>query len=427
MVSEALLHNPLFQILLSLALGGLIGLRREMEAFYFPKSRGPVGLRTSMLFCLLGTISTFFAELPYLPVIIFSGLVLLVVAAYVHGLTYTHRLKMTTELIALCLFWVGVLLGKGELVTAILIAIFLSAAKEFHNEILQFIRRLTVPELRGMLQLLVVSGAILPFLPQTPIDPWGIFVPFKIWLLVIFISGINFVGYFLSKYFGERGGIPLTGILGALVSSTAVTVSFSTQSKKQTNITRILAVGMLLALGVMEWRVLLEIYLIGSSDMKGLFLLVPGLMGLFTLGYAWFVWKAFVRKEEKSLEAKNTEFKIKSPFHLLPALKFGGIFVAVLFAIAAGKHFLGDMGVYAAAFLSGLVDIDAVVLSSLESVRLGELSVDVAQKAIFVGLMVNTLIKIVYIVILGSRKLLRQTGVGIILTALVGVGIFFLI
>jgi uncharacterized membrane protein (DUF4010 family) len=206
-----------------------------------------------------------------------------------------------------------------------------------------------------------------------------------------------------------------------------VTASFSGQSKKRPEVTGILSVGMMLALGVMEHRILFEIYLIGGAETKGLFLLIPGIMGVFSLAYAGFMWKTLIKQKEKNIETKSIEFKIKSPFHILPALKFGGIFVSVLFAIAAGKHLFGDMGVYVAAFLSGLVDVDAVVLSSLESVRLGELSLDVAKNAIFIALVVNTLIKVAYTGILGSRKLLKQISLGVVLTSLVGAVVFWLV
>ena len=97
----------------------------------------------------------------------------------------------------------------------------------------------------------------------------------------------------------------------------------------------------------------------------------------------------------------------------------------VLFAQAAGKKYFGDSGVYAASVFSGLIDIDAIVLSSLESVKLEELSYSVAQNAISIALFVNTIIKILYVAFFGARKLVWKVTTGVLFSSFVG-GVMFL-
>ncbi len=269
---------------------------------------------------------------------------------------------------------------------------------------------------------MIFSGAVLPFLPTEPIDPWGIVVPFNIWLLVVFIAGINFVGYFLIKALGERAGTFLTAIFGSLVSSTAVTVSMAEQSLAKKVTQELLAAGIMVAIAVMNVRVLLEILVVGTAETKTIFLLVPAVMAV--VGFMFAFWLFRQANQKKSSSA---EIEVESPFELWPAIKFGIVFVLVLAAISIGKRFLGDAGVFVAAGLSGLADIDAVVLSSMESVRAGGLSVSTAETAIFIGMIVNTVVKLAYVGILGSRALLKKLFFGVSLTAVAGAVMWFFI
>ena len=72
---------------------------------------------------------------------------------------------------------------------------------------------------------LVIVLIVLPLLPDRALDPYDAFNPYKVMFLVILISGISFVGYFLTKFLGPEKGLGLTGLLGGLTSSTAVTAA----------------------------------------------------------------------------------------------------------------------------------------------------------------------------------------------------------
>jgi len=410
-------ESEVFKLLIALGLGTLMGLRRELDAQgVSEKNRGFMGIRTVVVFTLLGTLSTFFSELPTLPIFVFCGALVLVAIAYAHGAFMQKRIGLTSELSALAMVLVGILIGYEQFVPAIFLTIILIVLKEFRLELHKFISTLSVSETRGALQLLIFSGAVLPFLPTTPIDPWGIVVPFNIWLLVVFISGINFIGYFLIKALGARAGTFLTAIFGALVSSTAVTVSMAEQSLAKKGSQELLAAGIMVAIAVMNIRVLIEILVAGTAETKTTFLLVPVVMAVVGFGFAFWLFRKASQK--KSSEAA---FEVESPFELWPAIKFGMAFVAILAAISIGKRFLGDAGVFVAAGLSGIVDVDAVVLSSMEAVRAGGLSVSTAETALFIGVIVNTVIKLLYVGILGSRALLKKLSWGVSFIALSGI------
>lgn len=416
------LPTPVFALIIATLLGAVLGIRREMDAQEKNGKINFMGVRTTIILTVLGTISTFFPTMEYLPVVIFTGVLVLIAIAYTHGSFALNKIGMTSEFAGFITFWIGVLAGQGNFTIAILLTIFLAVLKEFRDDLHKFVHTLTVEENRGMVQLLALSGAILPFLPREAIDPWGVFVPFNVWLLVILISGMEFVGYFLTKYFGAKGGVPMTAFLGALASSTAVTVALAEKSRKIKK-SGILAVGIILAMGVMQIRVLFEIFLLGTAEFRGIYILIPFSMAIASLALAMLSFWKFSKNKSEELKVKH-EMEVSSPFEIAPALKFGAIFVIVLFMITFGKKYLGDAGVYGASFLSGLVDIDAVVLSSLEAVKQGELSADIAKTAIFIGLLVNSVVKIAYVAMLGSRDLTKKISVGVLTVSLIGVLIF---
>ncbi|PID70683.1 hypothetical protein CSB37_01200 [bacterium DOLZORAL124_38_8] len=406
---------PIENLLLSLGLGCFLGIRRELNQKNSEK-KGFMGVRTSILFAVLGTVSVLFPTLPQLPLFTFGALTLFVAISYAHDVvTFKHK-GLTREISALIIFWIGVLAGIGQSTLAILLTILLGIMGEFKTSIHNFVYTLTEQEVKGALQLLVFSGAVLPFLPQTAIDPWGIFVPFKIWLLVILISGLGFLGYFLTKYLSSKGGVLLSSFLGALVSSTAVCASLAEQSVRSRKL-NLLASGIFLALGTMQIRVLIEILAVGGSNFQNWFLLVPTGMALGSFGFAWMFFRGM--KDSKP----NKKPELSSPFELLPALKFGLLFVVVLLALHFAKKFLGNQGVYAAAALSGLVDVDAIVLSSVESANNGELTQPVSEIAIFLALFVNTLVKIFYASLIGSKSFVKKLIIPTVLVSLIGAGL----
>ena len=420
--TSSLLNMPIAELLIAALLGAFLGIRREMEA-QKNKEKSFMGFRTMTLLGCLGVVSTFFVNMPNLPIVFFGGLMVFLGIVYAHGSFKLERFGLTTELSAVLTFWMGVLVGSELQVLAIILTIVLATLNAFKDELHSFVGGINKAEWVGALQLLIFSGAILPFLPKTPIDPWEVFVPFNVWMLVMLISGIGFLGYFLTKYFGAKGGIPLTGFLGAIVSSTAVTTSMADQSKRS-HLTGIFAVGILIALATMQLRVAGEIMIWGEAALIKELIWVPISMSFAGAAMALFY---FLRTAKNhNLTAVKSDVKLESPFELGPALKFGVVFVVVLFSLALGKQYLGDSGIYAAAVLSGFIDVDAIVLSSLESVKLGEMTNEVAKNAISIAIFINSLVKILYVAILGSPKLIGKIATGTCVVCAVGGVVLFL-
>jgi len=126
-------------------------------------------------------------------------------------------------------------------------------------------RRMSPQDLRATLEFALITAVILPLLPNRGFGPFGVLNPFQIWLLVVFVSGIGFLGYVLMKVFGAHRGIGMTGLLGGLVSSTATTISLASRSKVTEALSRVLLLGILLASSMMYPRVMVEVAVVNPA------------------------------------------------------------------------------------------------------------------------------------------------------------------
>jgi len=376
-----------------------------------------MGVRTISIFVILGTISTFFKEFPYLPLYIFAGVFIFLIIAYYNGVFNLKKIGLTSELSALIMFWVGVLVGKEELMLAIILTIIMGIFTAYKQVFHSFAKNFSIREWSGSLQLLIITAVILPILPKEAIDPFGILIPFNIWLLVILISSIGFFGYFFDKYFSNKKSLLMTSLFGSVVSSTVVSTSLAIKSKKNKN-TNLLISGVMLAIAVMQFRIIAEIFIL-SKEFHLEFILPSFVMSALSLFFSFYFYKsAKVDKDDQHGIAKK--IKIESPFEIIPSLKFAAFFIVILFSIYFGKKFFGDFGAYFAAFIGSFGDADAVILSILESFKTVNSEVDFVSIIILIATVVNTLVKILYAFIFGSRKFFTKVLMPVIFTSITG-------
>ncbi len=413
--------NQIYQILISIFLGVFVGLRREMF-FQKEKTVGLMGIRTLPLITLLGTISTFFIEFQFLPILLFVGLFLFILIAYWNGVFNLKKYGLTSEILGLIMFLVGVLVGYGEIFLAVLLTIIISIFTAYKSQMHNFARKFAFQEWSGALQLIIITALILPVLPKEAIDSFGILVPYKIWILVIFISAIGFVGYFLQKYLGKQRGLLFTSAFGSIVSSTAITISLAHQSKKSDRI-NLFTSALILSILVMLIRIIIVVFIFASIFHFSF--IAPALI-MTVVALIFFLYYYFFDLKFKKEEIKiDKEEDIKNPFELLPALKFGLIFIVVLYLVYFGEYYFGEMGAYFAAGLAALVDTDAVVLSTLESFRALRMEAYLVINIIAIAIIVNTLIKIFYIFIFGRKELFKKIFIPILVISLAGFIPFF--
>ena len=382
--------------LIALALGALIGLEREY-ARYKKRGHDYAGIRTFPLISLFGALSAYMGIL-ISPWILIVGIILmgaLIVIAYFsvagHTRVYTGA---TSEVAGFLAFFLGVLVYYGEISLAVILTVVITVILYARSLLHHFAKRIKKEEMADTLKFIVIAFVILPLLPNQSYGPLELFNPYIFWLMVVFISGIGFVGYVLMKWFGEKG-IVLSGILGGLVSSTAVTSSFAERSLKEKKIYRTLVLGVILANTIMFIRILIEVSVINSALLMKL-ILPLGILILICVVFSYFLWK-------RSSPIKGGEMKLKSPFTLGPALKFGVIFAAILALVKVAEVYLASSGVYLVSFISGLADVDAITVSLSQLTRT-TLDLETAKIGIVLAALTNVGVKGGIAYFFGERK-----------------------
>jgi uncharacterized membrane protein (DUF4010 family) len=237
-----------------------------------------------------------------------------------------------------------------------------------------------------------------------------VLVPYRLWWLVVLISGLSLLGYVAVRLLGERRGLALTGLFGGLASSTAVTLSTARQSRAGGPASA-LAMSALVAWAVMFVRVLIEVAVTNPALLPPL--VVPlGAMAAASLGGALVLGR---------LGSGETEdLGLRNPFSLTAATRFGVLFAAVLLAVELARRFLPASALYGIAALAGATDVDAITLS-LASMAESSVDPDVAVRAIAIAAGSNTLVKLGMVAALGTRELAVRMGAVTLVIGAVGV------
>ena len=176
-----------------------------------------------------------------------------------------HDIDATTEAAGLVLIAAGVLAGIGQLavasgVTAVTVLLLIEKSR-LHA----LVARLDDDEVRAAARFAVMAVVILPLLPEGPFGPFGGVKPRQLWLLVLFFTGLSFIGYLARRMFGATHGYPLAGLLAGLVSSTNVTFTFARLSRAEPALSHTLAIGAIGASTVLFPRVLIATVVLNAE------------------------------------------------------------------------------------------------------------------------------------------------------------------
>ena len=403
--------NAISSFLIATLLGFLVGLERERKR----EVRGSIfaGIRTFPLIALLGAIS---GQLSGEVGTVMIPLGFAVLGALL-GLAYWRtsageKVGGTSEIAALVTLGLGVIAGLGHFTIALAGAVITTGVLSLRDELRQLSRALSHEDLFAAVQFAAVSLVILPLVPDRPLGPWGVWNPHTIWLQVVLISGLSFVGYLMVKLVGTARSIGLGGLLGGLVSSTAVTLSYSRRSRTHPALNLLLAVGVLLASAVMAPRILILLGIVAPD------LVVPALPPLATLFTLTLVSCALLYR--LSRKQPVDELELANPFELRTALQFAVVFALILLAARAAEVFLGESGVYLASIVAGLTRPDAMALTLGQQVQLG-LDPAVAARGLTLAVVSNTLFKAGLALSLGTRHFGRAVMVPLLLAAIAAV------
>jgi uncharacterized membrane protein (DUF4010 family) len=401
----------------ALGLGLLLGFERQRKQL--PNEEQFAGVRTFALISLLGATATHLQinlQLPWMLPVAFAAVAALALASYVMT-SRAGDVGATTEVSALMTFFIGSLCAAGEatLATALsVVALLMLSIKSWSAEAASHIE---AADVEAVLKFSIITVIVLPLLPNQTYgpEPLNVLNPFKVWLMVVLISGLNFASYVLVKVLGAEHGIGVTGILGGLVSSTAVTLGFSQRSRHEPQLASSFALGILVAWTIMFFRVLLAVAVI-DVDLARRLALGVGILGAVSLGCCAILF--FTHKSDEKGSVKSGS----NPFELGEAVKFGLLFgVVTLIAKAAEVH-LGATGLYIAGAVAGLTDVDAIALSMANLVGQEPDMIGVGARTILIAIMANTLTKTGMAVSVGAPELRRRILPFAVLLLAAGVG-----
>jgi uncharacterized membrane protein (DUF4010 family) len=371
----------------ALIIGTLIGLEREHSGA--ERRELFAGVRTFALIALTGAAAALAADAggsPWAFVAALGVLGLLLGIAY-YVIAIRNDIGLTTEVSALLTFLTGALCYWDYVLLAAAIGVVTAALLSFKGEMHRFAQHITRQDIYATLKFAAISAIVLPLLPNQSFGPPPLDVlnPYRIWLMVVLISGISFLGYVLLKLLPARHGVGITGLLGGLVSSTAVTISLAERSRQAPALAMHFALSIILAWGVMFVRTVVEIGAVDPSLVNAVWLPMLAAAAV-TLIYAALLYRRLGRGVQEHVEFAN-------PFELGAAIQFGLLYAAILLAARAAQLYLGSSGLYLSALFGGAADVTAITLTVAELHRTGSLDATAAVQALVLAASANTVVK----------------------------------
>lgn len=386
----------IYPFLVALLIGALIGTERQRRLLE-DKVRGVAGLRTFVLIALFGSLCSALAN-HYGSGFAIAGMAtftVLVTVGYAASISTLGRIDFTAAVAAVVTFALGMLAGSPDsTLLAVALSIITTWILATRTITHHYVEVLSETDLLDTLKMGIIALVIYPLLPETPIGPWGVLNPRQVWLFVVMVSLIGYVGYILIRILGAERGLSLTGILGGLASSTAVTSSMAMEVKVNRDILPSAVFATAIASCTMFPRILFIVLVVNRE----LFLaLLPYMLLMTLMGSSL----AYLRVRNNSSPGKDVT--VKDPFRIIPALKFGAFFAFVLIISKLANIYFGTAGIYATGIVSGLADVDAIALT-MASLAQSTLAASVAVTTITLAAITNTLVKLIIAYALGTQE-----------------------
>ena len=390
--------NDQLRFLVAIALGFLVGLERESRGNSL-STKLTAGVRTYTLISLFGFGCAWLYRLNIefiipIGIIVIGGMLLT---------TYLAKQKSgaigwTSEIAALLIFVVGVLSLLADIWIPMALGVFTTLLLSEKAELEKYIEKLDKSEFLAVVKFLIVTLIILPALPDEEYTQFKL-NPYRIWQIVILVSSIGFVGYFLMKKFGNKVGLWLSGLLGGIASSTAVSIAMGNIAKKNDHLVKRAFQATILACSVMYLRILVIIYLLNATLAFGIWWKLTILSGIGLL------LSMFAR--DKNIETETDSIStIQNPFEIKPAVIFAFLFVLLSIITILVKQFFGGGGLLALSAIVGVTDIDPFILSIINR----QLPVEnIISSAIIISMMSNTIVKGVYFGFLSKSSRIKVT------------------
>ena len=413
--------------LLLLGLSFFLGFAFE-EYYIRAHAKRPGGVRTFPLLALGGAL--LYRLDPSPPLLLAAGLVSL--GAWLAIYYWQHMKETDAEgfpnvglMVPLCNV-IALLLGPIALAepvwmaigTTVAVVLLLTAREELHS----YARRVEMREIVVAGRFLLITGLVLPLLPNHPVTKLTRITPYEAWLALVAVSTVSYASYLLRRYVVPQGAGLLVALLGGIYSSTVTTVVLARRTRTDPGSRAEAQAGIMLANAVMYLRLLIIVFLLNRALA---FALAPKLAGLALFGMllAGIWWWLFVRGRPPGEGPPIAQ--ATNPLAFGTAAIFAVLFVGVSIVVSIVTRRFGANGVYFLAGVVGVSDINPFVLS-LAQHGVASIPDAVRAAAVVIAAASNNIFQAVYSAAYSSGRSGIPPLAGLVLLGLAGLAAAFL-
>ncbi len=411
-------EDALLSLAVAVVAGGLIGAERQRA--HSGREGGDFGgIRTFPLVALTGAAAALLR-----PVaggwLLGAGLVGVVALLAITHARNKEDMGVSSEIAALVTYVLGAIASTPEVLPQgqrfLLVAAgagttmaLLGLKRVLHG----FTARLSEDDVFATAKFVLLALVVIPLLPNRTFGPLSVINPFNVGLMITLVAGISFAGYVAARLLGSRKGLLVTGLVGGLVSSTAVTLTFAGRAKERPDLAPLSAVAILAASSTMFVRVIAVVAAV-DPPLVATLALPLGAMAVVGYGAAGLLyWR------DRATGDSQEPVPLANPFELSRAVQFGLLYGGVLLVAKAAQVYLGSGGLYASSVLAGTTDVDAITLS-LTELHGGGLAAAVATTGITLATVTNTVVKGGIAAVAGGRALGRRLSPAVLAVLLAG-------
>lgn len=382
---------------LALAIGLLIGIERGWRLRGEEAGSRVAGIRTFAMIGLLGGLTglELSGALRLVAPLLAAAALAALLLGYAREMRRGNNVSATSAVAAIMTLGLGAIASSGHMALASVGAgatvILLASRHALHRAI----RFASESDIKALLRLVLVVFVILPLLPDAGMGPYLALNPRRLWMVVVITGSISFIGYALARWLGPRRGTLITAAVGALISSTAVTLD-SARRIKEDGPSAAADAAVALASLEMIARALLLVGILAAFALDRIAALVAPGFAVAAASAAILLYRA--RNAEEQVNGRDAR-----PPGLGLALLFAVSVAAIsLLSAWAESRFGGGRGAAVIA-LGGVVDIDAAI-AAVGALAPGTLPAGSVALAIAAPVLFNTAFKLVILIVVGGWR-----------------------
>jgi len=424
-------------VALLLGLSFFLGLAFE-EFFAHTDERRPGGIRTFPLLALAGGALYLFDPVRFIPftagLLVLGAWLVVYYSAHVNDHVGENKNSASAEvedsdsnvgLVVPLLNVLAYMLGAAALALPPWVAVTITVAAVLlltgRAQLHALARRVEIREIVTAGEFLILTGIVLPLLPDHPVTTLTAITPRQVWLALIVVCTFSYVSYLAQRYWAAAAHGLWMAALGGMYSSTVTTVVLARQAKADAARKRQAQAGITLATAIMYLRILAVVAIFNVELAR---ILALPLCALSLGGFAICALQYWWGKSPQDAPAQSAmqPAVTGNPLELGAAAVFAALFVAVSIVSALAKSQFGISGIYGLAAIVGVTDIDPFVLNLAQGGVSGVPGVELAA-AILIAASSNNILKAFYAASFGGGKATAGSAAALVLLAAAGVAI----